>query len=164
MTSNSIVIEGVLIKDYTTGRVEIWKRSAKVIIDKKIIIGKGPQADRFLLKSENFDPSKPRHFYDANASNGLIYSYLCAGVIGLLFILSIYFLIIYEIYKAIFVQKAFIYKNIYVIFSILTLSFLTTRTIYENGFALFGIDLIFTLISYSILRKFNSKNISKKLY
>ena len=164
LSDNSIIINGEEIKDYTTGRFEIWKRAFKIIVDENIIFGKGPQADRLILKSENFDPKKPRHFYDSNSSNGLIYSYLCAGIIGLLFILSIYLLIIYEIYKSIFINKAFIYKNSYSIFSILTLSFLTTRTIYENGFTLFGVDFIFTIISYFILKRLNGKKINNKLY
>lgn len=164
LSDNLIIINDIEVKDYTTGRFEIWKRSVKEIADKKIIFGKGPQADRLLLKSKNFNPSQPTHFYDSNASNGLIYSYLCAGIIGLFFILSIYLLIIYEIYKSIFLHKAFIYKDSYSIFSILTLSFLTTRTIYENGFAIFGIDFIFTIISYFVLKKQNSKKINTKLY
>ena len=157
LSKNSLVVDGKIIEDYTTGRVEIWKRAFKEIKDKKILLGYGPQADRFLLKSINFDPKIPRHFYDSNASNGLIYAYLCAGIIGLLFILTIYTLIFHEVYKSIFIKKAFISKNIYVIFSILTLSFLSLRTVYENGFTYFGVDYVFTIIGYFILKKFNSE-------
>jgi hypothetical protein len=155
LSNNSILINDKLTEDYTTGRIEIWKRAFKKIKEKKIILGYGPQADRFLLESLNFDPNTPRHFYDANASNGIIYSYLCAGIVGLLFISTIYLLICYEIYKSIFKKKAFKKKNSYVIFSILTLSFLTLRTVYENGYTLFGVDFLFTIICYFILRKFN---------
>jgi hypothetical protein len=155
LSNNSLVVDGKITKDYTTGRVEIWKRALKEIKDKKILLGYGPQADRFLLKSINFDPKIPRHFYDSNASNGLIYAYLCAGIIGLLFILSIYTLIFHEVYKSIFVKKAFISKNIYVVFSILALSFLSVRTVYENGYTYFGVDYVFATIGYLILRKFN---------
>lgn len=155
LSNNYLVIDGKITKDYTTGRVEIWKRALKKIKDKKILLGYGPQADRFLLKSINFDPKIPRHFYDSNASNGLIYAYLCAGIIGLLFILSIYTLIFHEVYKSIFIKKAFISKNIYAIFSILALSFLSVRTVYENGFTYFGVDYVFAIIGYFILRKYN---------
>jgi hypothetical protein len=155
LSNNSLVVDGKIIEDYTTGRVEIWKRALKEIKDKKILLGYGPQADRFLLKSINFDPKIPRHFYDSNASNGLIYAYLSAGIVGLLFILSIYTLIFYEVYKSIFIKKAFISRNIYVIFSILALSFLSVRTVYENGFTYFGVDYVFAIIGYFILRKFN---------
>jgi O-antigen ligase len=163
LSNNSLVVDGKIIDDYTTGRVEIWKRALKEIKDKKILLGYGPQADRFLLKSINFDPKIPRHFYDSNASNGLIYAYLCAGIIGLLFILSIYTLIFHEVYKSIFIKKAFIKKNIYVIFSILALSFLSVRTVYENGFTYFGVDYVFVIIGYFILRKFNLEE-NKKNY
>lgn len=163
LSNNSLVLDGKIIEDYTTGRVDIWKRALKEIKDKKILLGYGPQADRFLLKSINFDPKIPRHFYDSNASNGLIYAYLCAGIIGLLFILSIYTLIFHEVYKSIFIKKAFITKNIYVIFSILALSFLSIRTVYENGFTYFGVDYVFAIIGYFILRKFNLQE-NKKNY
>lgn len=155
LSKNSILLNDKFMEDYTTGRIEIWKRALEKIKEKKIILGYGPQADRFLLESLNFDPNIPRHFYDANASNGIIYSYLCAGIVGLLFISTIYLLIFYEIYKSIFKKKAFIKKNSYVIFSILTLSFLTLRTVYENGYTLFGVDFLFAIICYFILRKFN---------
>ena len=156
LSSNSIVIDGKIVEDYTTGRFEIWKRAIDIIKEEKIFLGRGPQSDRFLLKSINFDPKIPRHFYDSNASNGLIYSYLCAGIIGLIFVLTVYTLILYEIYKSIFIKKAFTIKNSSVIFSIITLSFLSVRTVYENGFTLFGVDYVFTLICYLILKKFNS--------
>ena len=155
LSNNSIFVNDRFMEDYTTGRIEIWKRAFEKIKEKKIILGYGPQADRFLLESLNFDPKIPRHFYDANASNGVIYSYLCAGIVGLFFITTIYLLIFYEIYKSIFKNKAFIKKNSYVIFSILTLTFLTLRTVYENGYTLFGVDFLFTAICYFILRKFN---------
>ena len=156
LSNNSIEINGEIIKDYTTGRFEIWKRAIKKIKEEKIFLGKGPQSDRLLLTSINFDPKIPGHFFDSNASNGLIYSYLCAGIIGLLFILTVYSLILYEVYKSIFIKKAFANKNSYAIFSIITLSFLSVRTIYENGFTYFGIDYVFTAICYLILKKFNS--------
>jgi hypothetical protein len=162
LNNNEIIVNGELKSDYTTGRLEIWKRAFNEIKNRKIILGYGPQADRLLLTSENFNPNVPRHFYDANASNGLIYSYLCAGVIGLLFMLTLYSLIIYEVYKSTFIKKAFFNKNSYAIFSILTLSFLSVRTIFENGFTLFGIDYIFIIISYFILKKFNLENNQKK--
>ena len=158
LNNNKIIVNGELKSDYTTGRLEIWKRAFNEIKNRKIILGYGPQADRLLLTSENFNPNVPRHFYDANASNGLIYSYLCAGIIGLLFMLILYSLIIYEVYKSTFIKKAFFNKNSYAIFSILTLSFLSVRTIFENGFTLFGIDYIFVIISYFILKKFNLEN------
>lgn len=157
LSNNSLVVDGKIIQDYTTGRVEIWKRAFKEIKEKKIFFGYGPQADRLLLKSINFDPKIPRHFYDSNASNGFVYAYLCAGIIGLLFMLTIYTLMFREIYRSIIIKKAFVKKNTYVLFSIFTLTFLSLRTLYENGFTYFGVDYVFSIISYFILRKFNSE-------
>lgn len=155
---HTVEINGTMQNDYTTGRYEIWSRALKIIQEKKILIGYGPQADRMLLGSKIFDKQKPSHFFDSNASNGLIYSYLCAGVIGLLFILSIYLLIFFELYKSIFIKKAFIKKKVNIIFSILTLTFLSLRTFYENGYTLFGVDFIFAIITYTLLKESNLRN------
>ena len=152
---HTVVINGEIQNDYTTGRYEIWSRALKIIKEKRIFIGYGPQADRMLLGTKIINSYLPKHFYDSNASNGLIYSYLCAGIIGLLFMLSIYLLIFTELFKSIFIKKAFTKKKVNVIFSILTLTFLSLRTFYENGYALFGIDFIFTTLAYLILQKFN---------
>jgi hypothetical protein len=152
---HTVVINDEIQNDYTTGRYEIWSRALKIIKEKRIFIGYGPQADRMLLGTQIINPYLPKHFYDSNASNGLIYSYLCAGIIGLLFMLSIYLLIFTELFKSIFIKKAFTKKKANVIFSILTLTFLSIRTVYENGYALFGIDFIFTTLAYLILQKFN---------
>jgi O-antigen ligase len=157
-SKNNVVINGEIQSDYTTGRYEIWSRALKIIKEKRIFLGYGPQADRMLLGTEIMNSYIPGHFFDSNASNGLIYSYLCAGIIGLLFILIIYLLIFLEIYKSIFVKKAFTKKKTNIIFSILTLTFLTLRTFYENGYALFGIDFIFTTLAYFILQKFNLRS------
>jgi hypothetical protein len=108
-----------------------------------------------LLGTKIINSNIPKHFFDSNASNALIYSYLCAGIIGLLFMLSIYLLIFTELFKSIFIKKAFTKKKANVIFSILTLTFLSLRTFYENGYALFGIDFVFTTLAYLILQKFN---------
>jgi|LakMenE18May11ns_1017448.scaffolds.fasta_scaffold9953094_4 hypothetical protein len=155
---HTLVINGEVRKDYTTGRYEIWTRALKIIKEKRVFIGYGPQADRMLLGTEIINSSMPKHFFDSNASNGLIYSYLCAGIIGLLFMLSIYLLILIELFKSIFIKKAFTKKKVNVIFSILTLTFLSLRTFYENGYALFGIDFIFTTLAYIILQKFNLRS------
>ena len=155
---HTVVINGEIQNDYTTGRYEIWSRALKIIKEKRIFLGYGPQADRMLLGTEVINSYIPKHFFDSNASNGLIYSYLCAGIIGLLFILIIYLLIFLELYKSIFIKKAFTKKKANVIFSILTLTFLFLRTFYENGFTLFGIDFIFTTLAYLILQKFNLKS------
>ena len=158
LKTHAVEVNGTMQNDYTTGRYEIWSRALKIIQEKKILIGYGPQADRMLLGTKIANTQIPSHFFDSNVSNGLIYSYLCAGIIGLLLVLIIYLLIFLQLYKSIFIKEAFTKKKANVIFSILTLTFLSLRTFYENGFTLFGIDFIFTTLAYLILQKFNLRS------
>jgi len=148
--------DGFNYQDYTSGRIEIWKRSFKVIRDKKIIFGYGPMADRVLLiKEENIN--KPElYFWDNNSSNALIYSYLSGGIISFISLILIYYLTVKEILISTYVKKLFMGKNIFLQFSIITLSFLVIRSIFENSFALFGIDFIIFFACYNIVTKYKS--------
>ena len=91
--------------------------------------------------------------FDNNASNALIYSYLSGGVFGIFLILIIYYIVIKEIYGIIFIKKNIFSKDVTITFSHITLIYLTIRSIYENGFAVFGIDFIFFILLYCIIHK-----------
>lgn len=148
--------DGYKYQDYTSGRIEIWKRSLKIIRDKKIILGYGPMSDRVLL-IKDANKNKPElHFWDNNSSNALIYSYLSGGIISFISLVLIYFLTIKEILISTFIKKLFMNKDIFAQFAIITLSFLVIRSIFENSFALFGIDLIIFFASYNIVTKYKS--------
>ena len=149
----------------SSGRKNIWKVSFKIIKEKKIILGYGTQADRLLLSEYNLllrDKGEVVSIYqngdviiifDNNASNALIYSYLSGGVFGIFLILIIYYIVIKEIYGIIFIKKNIFSKDVTITFSHITLIYLTIRSIYENGFAVFGIDFIFFILLYCIIHK-----------
>jgi hypothetical protein len=152
----------------TSGRYTIWKNALFIINEKKIILGYGPQADRFLflisrINNENrniyYDKSGNPYLYDNNASNALIYAYLCGGVVGFFLLLFIYLLAIIVIVKNIFVNKILLFKNnIWLNFSNILIIYLGFRGIFENSFSVFGIDYIFFTLAY-----FNSKNLAKSM-
>jgi len=148
----------------SSGRTYIWKVSFNLIKEKKILLGYGPQADRLLL-GEYAMINNPQNIYikddvliiwDNNSSNGLIYSYLCGGIIGLILLVIIYIMLIKEIYKTIFKRKFTFNDEILVTFSIITSTFLILRTVYENGFSVFGLDFIFILIMHGIIYQKNN--------
>jgi O-antigen ligase len=146
------------IEDLSTGRSIIWSRAFKIINENKNFIGYGPQADRILLNKDKLKINpQERHFWDNNVSNGMLYSFLCGGIIGLILFMLIYLLIFYEIYKSIFIKKIYHKNNNYIVnFSIVTLLFLSIRSFFENSYAVFGIDSFFICITYSILYRFNN--------
>jgi len=153
----------ILNNHSSSGRLAIWNNSFNIIKENKIIFGIGPQADRKLISEYLLKNNKKEDIsYGNNASNALIYSYLCGGLINLSLLLFIYFLAIKELFKSIIVNKLQYYsKDPLVNFSIITLIFMITRSIFENGFSLFGIDFCFFCFSYFFLAKKNSEKIKK---
>lgn len=141
--------------DYTSGRIEIWKRSLNIFL-KNPLIGYGPQGDRKSLSTDktNIDPNQ-KHIWDNNASNGIIYSALCGGIAGLVIFITIYLsqllLLVKSLsQKKIFITDDYLAKNAFVIVIMLNM-----RTVYENGFAVFGVDQIFLITCLTYLLKFN---------
>lgn len=149
----------------SSGRLEIWENILLIAIEEKIILGKGPQADRYLLtklflKKLNKIPDLLTVF-DNNASNAMLYFYLCAGIFGLLAIIFIYANSTMMIYKNVFIKKNFFKNNILHNFSIVTLSYLLIRSIFENSFSIFSIDFVFFILCYFIISERNDKFIKK---
>jgi hypothetical protein len=157
-----------LLQNDTSGRLHIWKTAMFMINEKKIILGYGPQADRFLLnifaiKNSNRNVYYDKHgnsiAYDNNVSNSLLYAYLCGGVIGIFLLLAIYLIAITVAAKNIFIKKNFTYNNnLWVNFSTVVIMYLVFRGIFENSFSVFGIDYILFILAY-----LTSKNLAKSL-
>jgi hypothetical protein len=162
--SSNRFINQPLVEDYndvSSGRLTIWKKSFELIIKEKIIFGLGPQADRKYLAKNIFSGSSNAQtpfFWQNNASTGLIYSYLCAGLFGLLFIIATYYLITKELYKF-FYKINFNNNSIYVQFSSITLIYLAIRSIFENSYSLFSFDYCLLCLCYSILINSGKKKI-----
>ena len=130
----------------------------KLIKDNKVVFGFGPQGDRQLFniyrqkKLNTIQSIK----WSTNVSNGYIYSYLSAGIIGLSIALIVTIILIKEVFVAVFINKIFrknIDQNYLSIFCII---FLCTRTLFENGLFYFSVDYIFILISYLNVYIFNN--------
>jgi O-antigen ligase len=153
-----------LVEDYndvSSGRRTIWKKSFELIKNEKVIFGLGPQADRKYLSKNKFNEALVDHlqpFWQNNASNAIIYSYLSAGLFGLISIITIYYLIGKELYYFFYI-KNLNNNNIYVQFSSLTLLYLTIRTIFENGYSLFSLDYCFISLCYFILINSREKKV-----
>ena len=155
-----------LFENETSGRYTIWKNALFIIDEKKIILGYGPQADRFLFfifrinyenKNIYYDKNGNPFLYDNNASNALIYAYLCGGVVGFFFLLCIYLLGVIVVVKNIFVNKIFLLKNnLWLNFSNIIMIYIGFRSVFENSFSVFGIDYIIFILAY-----LNSKNLVK---
>jgi hypothetical protein len=143
-----------------SGREIIYKKALEIIKAKKIVLGYGPNADRYLLSMNKGKEEIDTLFWDSNVSNALLYSYLCGGIIGITSILLIYYLALKQILIAINSQIEFKKRNVFYNFSFVSLIFLLIRSIFENGISFFGIDLCFFIINYFILREYN-KNLKK---
>ena len=148
-----------LLIPQSSGRIVIWKNIIEIIKNKKIIIGYGPQSDRVLLTNQKLQDKNHTFFldknnnyiFDNNSSNSFLYAYLSGGVFASGLLLIIYFLAVKKIFNYFFLKKIFKQKNILQIFSSILLLYLLMRGIFENSFAVFGIDYIFFLLSYLTL-------------
>lgn len=139
-----------------SGRIQIWKNSIKIILEEKIILGMGPQSDRYLLE-KHFKISKniDEVFYENNSSNALIYSLLCGGIIGFALLLAKYYFLSSELLKTLINKVNFKSRNMLFHFSYITILFLMVRSIFENSFALFSVDYCLILLCYFTLHKIN---------
>lgn len=139
-------------KDYsvTSGRIQTWKSSIKIIIDNKKIIGYGPQGDRYVLS--NIAKNHLEASWSNNSSNAIIYSILCFGIFGLISILLIYlslFLIFIKSLKKIFSSKK---NDFHLISSFVVFCYVILRSFFENSFAVFGLDYCILISSYFVIK------------
>ncbi len=122
---------------------------------KNLFTGYGPQADRQLMYNSSKITEAPAILgpFGYNASNGFIYSLICSGIIGLICFVSINLIILFKIYKV------FIYnlklKNLTskptLVTSIFLILFLQFRSLFENSFSVFGVDILILITSYLVI-------------
>jgi len=110
--------------DFTSGRLIDWKNILNN--NKNILFGNGTLGDRYLINQ--------------TASNLLFYTYSSSGIIGLLIIIYISLITLYNIYKNFFYQK--IKLTNYKLISCLILIMLMLRSVLETSYGVFGIDFI----------------------
>ena len=127
------------LDDISTGRIDKWRIVSVHIINSKIkniLFGNGPQFDRQIITTRGND-----------LSNGILYVFLCGGLLGLFS----FFLIIKKFLKIIlytFYNKTKLNTDVYLCFSVCCIISLTLRSLVENGFLFYGVD--FLLITSSI--------------
>ena len=137
--------------NYSSGRIALWKRSIDLVISKKLYLGFGPQADRYLL-SERAIEDGMNPAWGNNSSNAIIYCMLSAGLVGLIFILIVYMNVTILLFRTLF-RKRLKPMSFFMAFNISVLTFLVLRSLFENGFTIFGIDFILFVISYYYLKE-----------
>lgn len=139
----------------SSGRVQIWEKCIEIIKNKKLFLGYGPQADRYLIPvDEYFFYNGVKNALANNSSNGFIYAYMCAGIIGLICILLFSLIISIKLIKILFFKGKKIQDPI-LVFSIFSLSYFLLRILIENSFSLFSIDLCFVILCLNYLYKKN---------
>ena len=123
------------IDSFSSGRIDDWKNIIKKY-DLKIIYGYGAQGDRYLINQ--------------SASNGVIYALTSSGIAGLILFLSFSLislkLSLRNLKKNIFIKSTYLYCSNFVILIILL------RSIFESGYAVFGIDYIIFMTCLSITK------------
>jgi hypothetical protein len=133
--SRNITSNLISLNKITTGRVEIWINYIAFKNQTNYFFGLGILADKVI--------------FSTSSSNALIYSYFSTGILG-----SFCYLIICFIFFKNFI-KYFFYNNNYdmrLIFHIIGF-FLIIRTIIENGFLNYGLDLFLILICFEAINR-----------
>lgn len=144
------------MNNLTTGRSEKWK----ILLSheqnfKNIILGNGPEFDRYLLAEENKITKKTT---GTDSANSLIYVYLSGGIISLLMFIILGINQTYKIIKII-IKKKFINDKI-LFLSILCLIIIGSRLMFENSISVWSIDQILFIL-FGTLMNFNSSNNQK---
>lgn len=142
----------------TTGRVDLWLIGLKEF-NKKKIFGYGPQADRIIITEYYKKIEHNNNPYGNNISNGLIYTFLSGGYFSALLFIILYIKNISYILKYIkkFKNKIHLPTQLSFIYIIV----FSVRSLFENSYAVWGIDHMFLLVSMGIL---NYQLMNKKIY
>ena len=139
------------INFYDSGRFYLWKQATKLIKANNYIYGYGPQADR--------------KYIGENVSNTYFYVYLTAGIFGVISILAIIVFQSYMLFYNIFIFKIFKQKyNFIEKISIFFILFIYSRTIFENTFGIFSIDMLIFLFANYFISAYYRKNKKLKKY
>lgn len=137
-----------IVNDNTSsGRLELWSIALGEFNNNKIF-GYGPQADRVIL-NQHYKKIKQNNPYGNNVSNALIYTFLSGGFISALLFSILYALNIFYILKYIKYYKTNLHLPSQL--SLIYIVFFSIRSIFENSYAIWGIDQMFLLISIAII-------------
>jgi hypothetical protein len=138
--NKQIDITIIKVNVFTTGRLYKWDTALMHVINSKIkniLFGNGPEFDRKIEATRG----------GGDIANGILYTFLCGGLLGLFS----FFILIKKFLKIIlyaFYNKQKLNTDIYFCFSVCCIISLTLRSLVENGFLVYGVD--FLLITSSI--------------
>ena len=122
----------------STGRVEDWKKIInKFDYKNNLFFGYGAQGDRYLINQ--------------SASNGLVYTFVSSGIIGVTLFLILTLTSGMQLLKYLFFNKK---KELigYFSFNIMIVFFI--RSIVESSYSVFGIDLILFYMGLILMQRF----------
>jgi hypothetical protein len=130
-TTNNLIF----LNKITTGRIEIWINYVIFKNKTNYFFGHGILSDKKL--------------FSISISNALLYAYFTAGIVGSLIYLAICTIFLINFIKYISHNREY---DMRIIFYIVTF-FLLLRSIVENGFLTYGLDLILILICFESINK-----------
>jgi O-antigen ligase len=138
----------------STGRTQKWEYLLDDIFKNKYL-GSGPESDRRILTTYNFNSGN-------DAASATIYAFVCGGIIGLLLILIFYLRIIYNCWFLIFKRKIFEGEDLLIKLSVTLVGFLIWRSLFESSFASINFDLFLMLTCVSYIEHVKIKDFYKK--
>ena len=141
-TKKEYILSYLSINKISTGRYDKWK----IILEYKqnitnTIFGNGPEFDRFLLNRYNKYPT------GSDSANGILYLYLCGGILSVIFFLLLAIQQLQKIWKNLIINNTqnFI-KNPKVFVSIICFLYILIRSLFENSFSVWSIDQVFFIL------------------
>ena len=154
--SKDLEIDDKELTYITSARNLIWK---KIIdsYDYKKIFGYGPQADRYVLLSE--ESGLLESGFMTNASSSLFYSFICGGYIGLVLFLAINIYVIFLLFNFLKMKNYHKKDSFYLNSLFLIIIYTGMRSFFENSHAVFSLDFLIFVSSVIIFNKLLGKKI-----
>ena len=126
----------------STGRYDKWKI---ILLYKqnitKTIFGNGPEFDRLILNRDNQYPT------GSDSANGILYLYLCGGILSVIFFLLLTIQQLQKIWKNFIINNTQIFnRNPKVFISIICFLYILIRSLFENSLSVWSIDQIFFIL------------------
>ena len=123
---------------FSSGRVNDWKNIIK--LNKNFFLGNGVMGDRFLISQ--------------SASNGILYTYASAGLIGAFLFIFLSISVLLTASKLIFINH--LRDNNLKFISAIFLIIIIMRSLLETSYAVFGLDYLIFSSSLAVLIKFKN--------
>lgn len=141
-TKKEYISSYLSINKISTGRYDKWKI---ILVYKqnitKTIFGNGPEFDRLILNRDNQYPT------GSDSANGILYLYLCGGILSVIFFLLLTIQQLQKIWKNFIINNTQIFnRNPKVFISIICFLYILIRSLFENSLSVWSIDQIFFIL------------------